>query len=135
MLAVVRYSEPYVKESFKAEVRKVFRCKQSKKSKSKKIKVKNSFLKDGLDQFTHSAMNIEYVYLILMGINTCMQEKHQQSSHQQLINSRSDNETKKIKIDKKPGRTKITFSQIKFEDVHDWDVLREREESTVVGIS
>ena len=77
MLAVVRFSEPYVQQSFKIEIRKVLKCKKPKKKKKKKVKIENSFLKDGLDQFTHSAMNIEYVYLILMGINTCMEEKLQ----------------------------------------------------------
>ena len=56
-------------------------------------------------------MNIEYVYLILIGINTCMEEKlNPPLSHSKIESIRNnENETKKLTIERKPGKTKITF--------------------------
>ena len=47
-----------------------------------------------------------------------MEEKLNQLNHSKIISSRNhDTETKKLTIDKRHGKTKITFHQIKFEDI------------------
>ena len=42
----------------------------------KRIKRKQKFLKEGLDSFLNSAMNIEFVYIIMLGINNFMESSH-----------------------------------------------------------
>ena len=59
ILAVIRIAEPYVWKTLKTEIQKSFKCLKSKKQK---------FESESLDSFLNSCMNIEYVYLILVGI-------------------------------------------------------------------
>jgi hypothetical protein len=62
-MVFIRLAEPYVWTNFKADLRKLCKCK--KKGEQKRAK----FSKESLDSFLNSAMNIEYVYLLLLGIN------------------------------------------------------------------
>jgi hypothetical protein len=54
-MAVARLTEPYVFDQFK----QLFRVKSK----------NNKFSEESLCQFVNSVMNIEFVYLILIGIN------------------------------------------------------------------
>ena len=64
-MALLRINEPYVWNTLKNEVRSLCNC-GKKDSQAKKIKKYSS---ESLDTFINSAMNIELVYLILLGIN------------------------------------------------------------------
>ena len=70
MLAVVRFTEPYVYNCFRLELVKLGICKRKKSVK----KIKKGYEASSLCDFTHSAMNIEFVYLILISINNFMEE-------------------------------------------------------------
>ena len=59
-LALLRFLEPYVFQRFLRDLRKFFGC---------SISGKQKFYKESLDSFLKSAMNLEYVYLILLGIS------------------------------------------------------------------
>lgn len=59
-LAVIRLAEPYVFQQLRASF-----CKNTKQEKCK-------FCKEALCSFVNSAMNIEFVYIILLGINNFM---------------------------------------------------------------
>jgi len=60
--AIIRIVEPYVWDNFKEFLKDIFYLNVGAKGKRK-------FTKESLDSFLKSAMNIEYVYLILLGIN------------------------------------------------------------------
>jgi len=57
---LIRVTEPYVREVLKEII-----CK-------KKSAMKNKYAEQSLDSFVNSAMNIEFVYIILKGINYYM---------------------------------------------------------------
>jgi hypothetical protein len=61
LLAMIRLSEPYVWNHFKQDFKYLFSRESSKK--------KEKFSSEPLCAFANSAMNIEFVYLILLG--TC----------------------------------------------------------------
>lgn len=60
LLALIRLFEPYVWQTFRTEVLKL--C--GRKYRAKKLK----YSAESLDSFLNSAMNIEFVYIILLGI-------------------------------------------------------------------
>ena len=60
-LALIRLFEPYVWKTFKTEIQKLLPCLKTKKQ---------QYSKESLDSFLNSCMNIEYVYLILVGISS-----------------------------------------------------------------
>lgn len=73
LLALIRLAEPYVFKQLYHEFlnlgRKCKFCKKQKKiTKIEKIKFSN----EALCSFVNSAMNIEFVYIILLGINNFM---------------------------------------------------------------
>lgn len=70
MLAVVRLLEPHVYKVAKAEVKQLWNTIRCRKNPPKKKKVGGESL--SLCSFMNSAMNREFVYLILMGINNLM---------------------------------------------------------------
>ena len=70
LIAVIRVSEPYVWTNLKADLIQLFTCNR----KGKTIE-RAKFSKESLDSFLNSAMNIEYVYLILMGITTYLEQR------------------------------------------------------------
>ena len=76
-LALIRLLEPYVFSIFKYEVRKFkywLRSKICCSSRSiKPFKKKGKFSTDSLQTYVNSMMNVEYVYLILVGIRTFME--------------------------------------------------------------
>ena len=74
-LALVRFLEPFVLQEFKADLSRLFRkicgccgC-RDKDEKKKVVRYSN----EPLCSFVNSAMNIEFVYLILLGINNFME--------------------------------------------------------------
>ena len=66
-IAIIRISEPFVYQEFKAMIQKFFCC--TKKRAEKKLE----FSDESLCSFMNSAANIEFVYLILLGINNFME--------------------------------------------------------------
>jgi len=64
ILGLIRFLEPYVFSTFTQEVTKLCSGKQTKNKK---------YSAQALCSFANSAMNIEYVYLILVGVNQFMQ--------------------------------------------------------------
>ena len=70
MLAVIRITEPFVYKSLKYRLKKLFGIKKGKKVKQGK----KGYEALSLCQFTHSAMNIEFTSLILVGINKFMED-------------------------------------------------------------
>lgn len=73
-LAMIRLSEPYVWKHFGQDMKHLF------KRKSNQQKVK--FSSEPLCAFANSAMNIEFVYLILLGINNFMDSRNaRRNSH------------------------------------------------------
>ena len=68
-IAIVRISEPFVWQEFKIFIKNYIPCKQQKqKSNLRPLK----FSDESLCSFMNSAANIEFVYLILLGINNFM---------------------------------------------------------------
>jgi hypothetical protein len=97
-LAGVRLREPYVFKHFKQDI----------------LKMKNNrkFAYEPLCAFANSAMNIEFVYIILLGVNNFMQSK------EYLPNKSSI----KLAITKNDRSTVLTYCGIKVEDIANWDV-------------
>ena len=74
MLAVVRFFEPFVYKTFKLEMYKIFGCSCFKKKNRRHKLIKDEdHSSHTLCQFMNSAMNIEFVYIILIGINNFME--------------------------------------------------------------
>lgn len=63
LIFVIRVSEPYVLNQIKADLIRCFCCKTTKQRKMK-------FQNESLSSFLNSAFNVEYVYLLLLGIST-----------------------------------------------------------------
>ena len=85
------------------------------------------FDEDSLYSFMNSVMNIEYVYLILLGIQ-CMIEQSQDiiNSQHLIASSISKNEVKdaskkRIKIIKDKETSQITFCNIQYLNVKLWN--------------
>jgi hypothetical protein len=78
-LALNRLFEPYVIETFKSSVRSLFKrvkkailcCRKPPPCSREKSKV--NFANESLCSFLNSVMNIELVYLILLGVNQFME--------------------------------------------------------------
>ena len=123
LLAYIRLVEPFVLRNLKTEL-KLFWYKITcrKRSNYKKLK-KPKFSKESLCSFMNSAMNIEFVYLILIGINNFM-EKLDTNDHEKILSERNGGRglTKRITMDKNNKTTKITFHSIQFADIKQWDV-------------
>ena len=64
-LALVRLYEPYVWQTMKLEINKMLKVKKKKKKST-------ACAKESLCSFLNSTCNIEFVYLILLGINNFM---------------------------------------------------------------
>ena len=78
MLAVVRFREPYVWTKFTNSFKKL--CCKKKRNKE------HLFANESLCSFINSAMNIEFVYLILIGINNHMEDLGKNyGDHKQLL--------------------------------------------------
>lgn len=58
-LACVRFSEPFIWNNFKADIKRLF-C---------RLKMRGKIAQQPLNSFLNSAMNAEYVYMLLVGIN------------------------------------------------------------------
>lgn len=71
ILALIRLSEPFVYNHFKRDVKKFF-SKFFKKKDNMVEEKEEKFSNEPLCAFANSAMNIEFVYLILLGINNFM---------------------------------------------------------------
>ena len=98
---MVRFFEPFVFSTFTEDFEKyILRRKQVK---SKRLK----FSKESLDSFLNSAMNIEYVYLILLGINTYIEQQEKYD---------------KICIVNKNNMSKIKFERVNIRNSRKWNV-------------
>jgi heme exporter protein D len=122
IIAFIRFSEPFVYHQFLSDVYNLRRrlCARSKASKLKPDK----FAVQPLCAFTNSAMNIEFVYLILLGINSFME-------HQLMLKNFPNQDNKQMKkknkdssiiIEKKNGFTRITLCELKLKDIELWNV-------------
>ena len=100
-LAFVRLIEPYVWQTFKAEVVRLLNIE------TKKTKVK--FEAESLDSFLNSAMNIEFVYLILLGISCSVE-----------VESLNDIKNE-IQIINNSKETRVIFKNFRMKD-KDWNV-------------
>lgn len=108
MLALARLQEPAIRFNITADVNHLI-C-RSKKSK------KPVFADEALDSFLNSAMNIEFVYILLIGI------KHYFDS-----DYASD---KKVDIETDNSTTNVTFNKFAFANPEKWDVTRDTGLST-----
>ena len=106
MLSSIRLLEPYVWNHFKKDFCSCFLSKKTKAA-------KNKFSSEPLCAFANSAMNIEFVYQILLGTSYFL-ESRSLSPYEQ--------KTSKLKIQNKGNETAITFCDIKFKDIKKWDV-------------
>ena len=75
-------------------------------------------------------MNIEYVYIILVGINRFMKIR-------EIKDIRGDDfqsalSASLIEISKTVDQTQVKFNGIDFKDINKWDVLKEVPESIMV---
>lgn len=64
-----------------------------------------------MDSFLNSALNIEYVYLILQGINFMLDQ-----------GQNLDPKSMKIKILSNQAESRITFNEVKIDYADDWNV-------------
>ena len=69
LLGYVRITEPFVFNCFKNEINRLMKNKKAKRKNKKK-----GYDSLSLCQFTHSAMNVEFTYIILVGINKFMED-------------------------------------------------------------
>jgi len=85
-------------------------------------------------------MNIELVYLILLGVNHFMEnldlDEEKQSSRTNSVNSSQikgirNKLTSKIKINKTAKETKMTFNKVKYKNADLWNVRNEYLESNI----
>ena len=85
----------------------------------------------------NSAMNREFVYLILMGINNHMEDINELESpfHEQIIDTRGKKrDKKKITLIKGESKTKIIFDQIKFHNMKDLNILTESNDTVSTNL-
>ena len=76
-LAFVRFLEPFVLQEFKADMGRFFRYIGNLLGMRREAKKRKrvSFANEPLCSFVNSAMNIEFVYLILLSINNFMDNR------------------------------------------------------------
>jgi hypothetical protein len=74
-----------------------------------------------LNSFLNSAMNIEYVSLILLGINNFISLKENEKNIRSSIDLSAEKDMK-MKINKTNNQSKITFCNMQFQNVKEWDV-------------
>lgn len=124
LLAMIRLSEPYVWNHFKQDIKYLFN-RESSTSKQK-------FSSEPLCAFANSAMNIEFVYLILLGINNFMDSRETRKNSYQ----RNDIQQKasKLKIENHGKSTRITFCDIKVKDIDKWNVDQESKMDEVISL-
>lgn len=104
-MTITRLSEPYVWTNLKADLSKWFNCKREKVKRAK-------YSKESLDSFLNSAMNIEYVFLVLKGINFMLDKND--------IYKKGNGQ--KIRITKSLEQTVIKFDQVDLKNMRDWSV-------------
>lgn len=103
LMAICRFSEPYVFEQFK----KLFK-------RNKAVKA-DKFSEESLCHFVNSVMNIEFVYLILIGIN---------NFYDRRLTTSTGNVDKMMSIKRENDRrvTVIQFNQVNYKDIAKWDI-------------
>ena len=101
-MTLIKFSDPFIKADI-----------LNKKS-------KKNFYNESLCAFVNSAMNIEFVYLILVGINNFMEIQLRRKYSQKTISDKSS--TSKIEIIKTLEKTQIKYTDMKFEDIRKWDI-------------
>lgn len=106
-LGLIRFLEPFVFSTFRQEMTTLCSGKHPKKMK---------YSAQALCSFANSAMNIEYVYLILVGVNQFMQTISEADQQGIMGNE--------IKIKKSQKTTLIELKYIKLANLEQFDVDR-----------
>ena len=114
-MAIIRLSEPYVWNHFKQDVKYLFSRKLDGAAKQK-------FSSKPLCAFANSAMNIEFVYLILLGINNFLDSRDARKSSLVMGTEKEKMTNSKLKIVNHGKSTNITFCDIKMKDIDKWNV-------------
>ena len=110
--------EPYVKNQIRRKgIKCLNRCRKNKIVDNKVVEVAGKFKysSDSLNSFINSAINIEYVYLILSGINNFLNVNQ---------NIKNDDFKKSLieKSVKKGNRLKLDITELQMENGSIWDV-------------
>jgi hypothetical protein len=111
--------EPYVLRNFRED----FCCKKKNKA-SRYHQNRLQFSKESLCSFMNSAVNIEFVYLILVGINKFMD--HYGSDTFKNYTKKKD----KLRINKDRETTKVIMDNLEFKDHSLWNVDQASRDST-----
>ena len=148
-LALIRLFEPYVFQTFKKEVRLlVYKARRycsrdrSKSCAKKPSEKQASFASASLCSFLNSAMNIELVYLILLGINHFMENQEMLETEEATsARARSDAVTSRLRrqnkvlINKDAERTKIILEDVQFENPDLWNVQNQFEQQEATSVA
>jgi hypothetical protein len=101
LMLILRISEPFIYQNLKTDLDRILNCCKSKKE----ILKHKKYSSEPLCAFTNSAMNIEFVYLILVGINNFMEIQQveeivfrNQTVANSLENTGKSSKDQKIKI-------------------------------------
>jgi hypothetical protein len=79
----------------------------------------------------NSVYNVEFVYLILLGINGLFQEQLTKAvdlESKQRDHKYNDGQfqAKQLQVDQKSRQTKLTFKDVQIDQIEKWDVLEDQ---------
>lgn len=77
----------------------------------------------------NSAANIEFVYLILLGITNFMENQSKGDDNRNSKIKEEINFGNKLKISKDKSTTKVTLCGVKFDNPEKWNILRRSDDS------
>lgn len=112
-MAIIRLLEPHVYNNFKKDLKWLlnkirFKCCRTKKKSNFCFTIKETKIsKESLQSFANSIMNVEFVYLILLGINNFMDN----------ISTSNNKRMNKIQIIKDNHETKIVLPDIHIQNL------------------
>jgi hypothetical protein len=126
VMALIRLQEPFVWQEFKRSVAWLFCC-RSKTAQLIKGKKKFGFFDYSLDQFLRSQLNTEFVYLILLGINSHLDIQTTQIKDEGARRSILEKRRDKINVEQKDGVTKVVFTEITIQNAKQLNIYRIQE--------
>ena len=126
-LALIRISEPYVFWHLKRDIYK--RCFCKRKLSKKSIKNRPKFSRESLCSFANSAMAVEFVYIIILGVNAFMENMAHESEDQSAEGGNS------ISIKRDRTTTVINFKKVQFDQISQWDVEKSRQFGSALSSS
>ena len=126
-LALIRVSEPYVFWHLKRDIFMTCFCKRKLSKKSQKNRPK--FSRESLCSFANSAMAVEFVYIIILGVNAFMENM---SYEQEDQSADAGNE---ISIKRDRTTTVINFKKVQFDQISQWDVEKSRQFGSALSSS